>query len=92
MSSCCIRHVPSAASGLRGLNALMRFVVGARAGQTLAVSIDTDKASLRLLEEADVKFGINNFLVRLPNTGDYTIEVQNNSDSALTLTVNVRIR
>ena len=69
-----------------------RFVVGARAGQTLTVSIDTDQASLRLLEEADVKFGINNFLVRLPKTGDYTIEVQNNSDAALTLTVNVRIQ
>lgn len=69
-----------------------RFVVAARAGQTLTVSIDTDQASLRLLEDADVKFGINNFLVRLPKTGDYTIEVQNNSDATLTLTVNVRIQ
>lgn len=70
----------------------MRFVVGARAGQTLTVSVDTDKASLRLLEEADVRFGTNNFLVRLPKTGDYTIEIQNNSDVALTLMVNVRIQ
>jgi len=69
-----------------------RLVVGARAGQTLTVSIDTDQASLRLLEEAEVKFGINNFLARLPKAGDYTIEIQNNSDAALTLTVNVRIQ
>jgi hypothetical protein len=69
-----------------------RFIVGAREGQTLTVSIDTDKASLRLLEEAEVKFGINNFVVRLPKTGDYTIELQNNSDAGLTLTVNVRIQ
>ncbi|HEX6124426.1 MAG TPA: hypothetical protein VFZ23_03560, partial [Pyrinomonadaceae bacterium] len=32
-----------------------RFIVGGRAGQTLTVSIDTDKASLRLLEEAEPK-------------------------------------
>jgi len=69
-----------------------RFVVGARAGQTLSVSVDTDKASLRLLEEAEVKFGINNFLVVLPATGDYTIEVQNDSDSALAVTVNIKIQ
>lgn len=69
-----------------------RFIVGGRAGQTLTVSIDTDKASLRLLEEADVNFGINNFLVKLPKTGDYTIEIQNDSDAPLSVTVNIKIR
>jgi len=69
-----------------------RYIVGARAGQTLSVSIDTDKASLRLLEEADVKFGINNFLVKLPSSGDYTIEVQNDSDAELSVTVNIKIQ
>jgi len=69
-----------------------RFVVAARAGQTLTVSIDTDKASLRLLEEVETKFGINNFLVRLPSTGDYTVELQNNSDAPLPVTVNIKIR
>ena len=69
-----------------------RYIVGARAGQTLTVSVDTDKASLRLLEEADVKFGINNFLVRLPSTGDYTIEVQNNADADLAVVVNIKIQ
>ncbi len=69
-----------------------RFIIGARAGQTLSVSIDTDKASLRLLEEADVKLGINNFMVKLPSTGDFTIEVQNDSDAPVTVTVNIKIQ
>ena len=72
-----------------------RYIVGARAGQTLTVSIDTDKASLRLLEELDeveVKRGINNFLVKLPKTGDYTIEVQNDSDKPLSVSVNIKIQ
>ncbi len=69
-----------------------RFVVGARAGQALTVSIDTDKASLRLLEEVEAKFGINNFLVRLPRSGDYTVELQNNSGAPLPVTVNIKIR
>ncbi len=69
-----------------------RFVIAARAGQTLTVSIDTDKASLRLLEEVEAKFGINNFLVLLPKAGDYTVELQNNADVPLTVTVNIKIR
>lgn len=69
-----------------------RFIIGARAGQTLTVSVDTEQASLRLLDEADVKFGINNFLVKLPRNGDYTIEVQNNSADEITVTLNVKIQ
>ncbi len=69
-----------------------RFVVAARAGQTLSVSINTDKASLRLLEDADVKFGENKFLVKLPKSGDFTIEVQNDSEAELTVTVNIKIQ
>ena len=68
-----------------------RFIVGARVGQTLTVTVDTDKASLRLLEEADVKFGVNNFVVKLPSTGDFTIELQNNSDGPLPVTVGIKI-
>lgn len=69
-----------------------RFVVGAKAGQVLTVSIDTDQAGLRLLEDASVTFGINNFLARLPKTGDYTIEIRNNSGSDLPVLINVKIR
>ena len=68
-----------------------RFIVGARAGQTLTVTVDTDKASIRLLEEADVKHGVNNFVVKLPSTGDFTIELQNNSDGPLPVTVGIKI-
>ena len=69
-----------------------RFILGARAGQTLSVSVDTDQASLRLLDEADVKFGVNNFSVKLPRNGDFTIEVQNNADGPLSVTVNVKVQ
>lgn len=69
-----------------------RFIVGARAGQTLSVSIDTDKASLRLVEDAEAKFGVNNFSVKLPSTGDFTIELQNDTDTELTVSVNIKIQ
>lgn len=69
-----------------------RFIVGARAGQTLTGSVDTDKASVRLLEVADVEFGVNNFRVKLPKNGDYTIEVQNDSDSEIAVMVNIKIQ
>lgn len=69
-----------------------RYIVGARAGQTLSVSVNTEQASIRLLDEADAKFGVNNFLVKLPRSGDYTIEVQNNADGPLSVQVNVKIQ
>lgn len=69
-----------------------RFIVSAKAGQVLTVSIDTDQADLRLLEDASVTFGINNFLARLPKTGDYTIEVRNNLGSSLQVLVNIKIQ
>ena len=69
-----------------------RFIFGARAGQTLTVSVDTDKASLRLIEEAEVKYGVNNFLVKLPSTGNYTIEAQNDTDTDLAVVVNIKIQ
>ena len=70
-----------------------RYVVGARTGQTLTVSINTDKASIRLLEEeAEVKHGNNSFVAKLQKTGDYTIEVQNDSDAALTLSITIKIK
>ena len=69
-----------------------RFIIGARAGQTLSVSVDSEKASLRLLEEADVKFGTNNFTVKLPKTGDFTVEVQNDSEAELAVTVSIKVQ
>ncbi|HEX8288684.1 MAG TPA: hypothetical protein VF556_11835 [Pyrinomonadaceae bacterium] len=71
---------------------IKRFVVGARAGQTLTASVGSDKSSIRLLEDADVKEGVNNFTARLPKNGDYTIEVQSLAETDLEITVNIKIR
>jgi hypothetical protein len=68
-----------------------RFIVGARGGQRLRVSTDSSDAGLRLLEDAQVTHGINNFLAVLPKTGDYTIEVQNNGNKDLVITLNIKI-
>jgi hypothetical protein len=70
----------------------VRYVLAARGGQALTVSISSDKASLELREEAEITPGINNFLARLPRNGDYTTEITNNSNSPLDLTVNIKIR
>ena len=69
-----------------------RFVVGARANQSLTVSVDNENVQLRLLEDAQVTEGINNFLAKLPKTGDYTIEVRNDAETAVTVTVNIKIQ
>jgi hypothetical protein len=69
-----------------------RFVVGARAGQRLSVSTNSTDAQLRLLEEARVTEGINNFLAVLPKNGDYTIEILNAADRPIQITVNIKIQ
>lgn len=69
----------------------VRYIVGARGGQRLAVSVSSDSAALRLIEEAQVTEGINNFLAILQNNGDYTIEIENTSDADIEVTVNIKI-
>ena len=71
---------------------LKRYTVGARAGQTMSVSVNTDKASLRLLDEALVTEGQNAFTAKLPKNGDYTFEVQNFAQNAIDVTVTVKIK
>ncbi|HMO80400.1 MAG TPA: hypothetical protein PKD24_06380 [Pyrinomonadaceae bacterium] len=68
-----------------------RYVVEARTGQSLKGEVDTDKASVRLLDNIPFTEGINNFLARLPKTGDYTIEIENVSEDPLEVLVNIRI-
>lgn len=68
-----------------------RLIVGARSGQTLSVSIDTDKASVDLDDDADVTNNINGFSAVLPKSGDYTIRVTNYEDIPLVVTVNIKI-
>jgi hypothetical protein len=69
-----------------------RFVLGAAAHQTLDVSVNTDKASARLLEEAETTENKNGFSALLPKNGDYTIEVSNFENKPIDVTVNIRIR
>ena len=69
-----------------------RYILGARAGQILDVSLNTSKASARLLEDADVTENTNGFSATLSKNGDYTIEVSNFEASPLDVTINIRIR
>lgn len=69
----------------------IRYKLGARANQNLAVSVSSESASLRLIEDAEVTPGINNFLAVLLTNGDYTIEIENTSDASITITVNIKI-
>lgn len=68
-----------------------RLVVGARAGQILSVSTNTDKAAVSLEEEAEVTNAPNGFSATLPKNGDYTIRVTNYEDTALIVIVNIKI-
>jgi hypothetical protein len=69
-----------------------RYVVGARAGQTLDVSVNTDKASLRLLDDVEKTDITNGFSAVLPKNGDYTIEVSNYEKSSINVVLNIKIR
>ncbi len=68
-----------------------RLIVGARTDQTLSVSIDTDKASVDLDEDADVTNNTNGFSAVLKKSGDYTIRVTNHENAAVVVTVNIKI-
>jgi hypothetical protein len=68
-----------------------RLVVGARAGQTLFVTLSSDKVSAGLDDDADVTQGTNGFRAKLPKSGDYTIRLTNYEDSTQKVTVTVRI-
>lgn len=70
---------------------IKRFVVGAKAGQTLTVSINKKGGSLRLLEDAEVKDEVTKLTAKLLKNGDYTIELQSfeEVDSDFTLTIKI---
>ena len=69
-----------------------RYVVGARAGQTLEVTTNTKKAELRLLEDAEISQLANGFTVVLPNTGDFIVEVTNYETSPLDVVLTIKIK
>ena len=69
-----------------------RFLVGVRAGQHLTVSAGSTRAQIRLLEEARITEGVNNFTAILPKNGDYTIEVSNPTDESISIVLNIKIQ
>ena len=68
-----------------------KFVVGARAGQTLVVSVSGVRAKARLVTSAEHNESDNGFRALLPNNGDYIFEVANDSATEDEVTVSVRI-
>lgn len=68
-----------------------RLVVGARAGQTLTFSVNNEKIDFRLLGDIEVTTSNAGFTAKLPNNGDFTIQLTNYEDTALVITVNIKI-
>ncbi len=70
---------------------LKRYVVRAGAGQILSVSVGSNMATLRLIEDAVVTTNVSGFSAKLPHAGDYTIEVENTGSDKLETTLNIKI-
>lgn len=71
---------------------ISRFVIGARAGQTLKVSVNSDKVSPSLFEgEADVTDGTTSFTAKLKQSGDFVIQLQNLDEKETEVTVTIEI-
>ncbi len=72
---------------------ISRFVVGARAGQTLKVSVNSDKVSVSLLTgEADVTDEVNSFTAVLKQSGDFVIQLQNLDEKDVEVSLTIEIR
>ena len=69
-----------------------RYTVGARAGQTLSVSVSSGDATLGLMGDTETKEGTNSFTAVLPKNGDYTFEVSNYGEKAIEVTLTVKIQ
>jgi hypothetical protein len=69
-----------------------RFTLGARAGQTMTVSVNTEKISVRLLEDARVTEGTNAFTAKLQKNGTYTVELTNYESVPVEVTLTVGIK
>jgi hypothetical protein len=69
-----------------------KFVIGARAGQTLSVTVSGEYASVQLITQAEHNEDKKSFRALLPNNGDYVFEVTNGSVSEDEITVTVKIQ
>lgn len=71
---------------------IKRYIIGAGAGQTLSVSVNTNMISLSLDKgEADVTEGKNGFTALLKASGDYVIQLQNINDKPTDATLTIEI-
>ncbi len=66
-----------------------RYTLGARAGQVMTVTVDTDAVSLWMMDQIDVQQAPKRMTVMLPKSGDASFEVLN--DAAKTVTVHVTV-
>jgi hypothetical protein len=72
---------------------IKRYVLGARKGQTLIVSVNTDKVTVGLSKgDADVTDGTNSFSAKLNENGDFAVQVQNLGDKPMEFTLTIEIR
>lgn len=69
-----------------------RFVVGARAGQKLTVVANSNKIVVTLLEGSDDSSESNRLSVDLKKNGDHTIEVRNNNEADIEITLEIKIQ
>ncbi|MBK9152803.1 MAG: hypothetical protein IPM25_00970 [Chloracidobacterium sp.] len=69
-----------------------RYVLRAGADQKINVTVDSQDAGIRLLEEADYDYVDGNIVGTLPKSGDYTVEVRNNSEGPLKVTLTIKIQ
>jgi len=69
-----------------------RYTVGARAGQTLTVSVSTKDVYLSLMGDTEAKEGApNSITAKLPKNDDYTFEIGNDGDKEVEVTITVKI-
>jgi hypothetical protein len=69
-----------------------RFTLAARAGQVMTVSVNTEKISVRLIEDALVTEGANGFTAKLQKNGAYTVELSNYEEVPVEVTLTVAIK
>lgn len=70
-----------------------RFVVGARAGQTLRVSSNSKNAQIRLYKgDADVLTEGDNLTAKLNKSGDYIFQIGNTGENNLNVSITIEIK
>jgi hypothetical protein len=72
---------------------IKRYTLGARAGQTLSVSVNTDQVTLSLIKgDAEINDDTNSFIAQLKENGNYVIQVQNTGEKPTPVTLTIEIK